>query len=69
MLLPMNNVNMSCMVEIETCSTQHFLFLGFVEELTPAHSKSNGKASSGSLKTGGKGSSFSKGMHAQCYYT
>jgi len=57
------------MVEIETCSTQHFLFLGFVEELTPAHSKSNGKASSGSLKTGGKGSSFSKGMHAQCYYT
>jgi DNA-directed RNA polymerase II subunit RPB4 len=33
---------------------------GFVEELTPVHSKSNGKASSGSLKTGGKGSSFSK---------
>ncbi|OEL38364.1 DNA-directed RNA polymerases IV and V subunit 4 [Dichanthelium oligosanthes] len=34
---------------------------GFVEELTPVHSKSNGKASSASLKTGGKGSSFSKG--------
>ncbi|XP_066319345.1 DNA-directed RNA polymerases IV and V subunit 4-like [Miscanthus floridulus] len=34
---------------------------GFVEELTPVHSKSNGKASSASLKTGGKASSFSKG--------
>jgi DNA-directed RNA polymerase II subunit RPB4 len=38
---------------------------GFVEELTPVHSKSNGKASSGSLKTGGKGSSFSKGEASQ----
>lgn len=34
---------------------------GFVEELTPVHSKSNGKASSASLKTGGKASAFSKG--------
>ncbi|CAD6223525.1 unnamed protein product [Miscanthus lutarioriparius] len=34
---------------------------GFVEELTPVHSKSNGKASSESLKTDGKPSSFSKG--------
>lgn len=38
---------------------------GFVEELTPVHSKSNGKASSESLKTGGKGSSFSKGEASQ----
>jgi DNA-directed RNA polymerase II subunit RPB4 len=38
---------------------------GLVEELTPVHSKSNGKASSGSLKTGGKGSSFSKGEASQ----
>ncbi|XP_062217545.1 DNA-directed RNA polymerases IV and V subunit 4-like [Phragmites australis] len=34
---------------------------GFVEELTPVHSKSNGKASSENLKTGGKASPFSKG--------
>uniref|UniRef100_A0A804NVD3 RNA polymerase Rpb4/RPC9 core domain-containing protein n=2 Tax=Zea mays TaxID=4577 RepID=A0A804NVD3_MAIZE len=34
---------------------------GFVEELTPVHSKSNGKASSASLKTGGKASALSKG--------
>lgn len=34
---------------------------GFREEPTPTHSKSNGKASSDSLKTGGKASSFSNG--------
>lgn len=34
---------------------------GFVDEPTPVHLKSNGKASSASLKTGGKTSSFSKG--------
>lgn len=34
---------------------------GFVEEVTPVYSKSNGKAASESLKTGGKPSSFSKG--------
>lgn len=33
----------------------------FEEEAPPTHSKSNGKASSDSLKTGGKGSSFSNG--------
>ncbi|CAN6280147.1 unnamed protein product [Urochloa humidicola] len=37
---------------------------GFVEG-TPVHSRSNGKASSASLKTGGKGSSFSKGEVSQ----
>ncbi|CAL5054620.1 unnamed protein product [Urochloa decumbens] len=36
---------------------------GFVEEVS--HSRSTGKASSGSLKTGGKGSSFSKGDASQ----
>lgn len=34
---------------------------GFVEEVTPIRSKSNGKAAADSLKTGGKASSFSKG--------
>ncbi|WVZ73892.1 hypothetical protein U9M48_022149 [Paspalum notatum var. saurae] len=34
---------------------------GFIEEMAPVHSKSNGKASSESLKTGAKASSFSKG--------
>jgi hypothetical protein len=40
----------------------HCLFVGFVEEVTPIHTKSDGKAPSNSLKTGGKASSISKGM-------
>jgi len=55
------SVNRSEVVVVDSDSDSE----GFVEELTPVHSKSNGKASSGSLKAGGKGSSFSKGEVSQ----
>ncbi|EMS67577.1 hypothetical protein TRIUR3_30600 [Triticum urartu] len=39
----------------------YLITIFFEEEAPPTHSKSNGKASSDSLKTGGKASSFSNG--------
>jgi hypothetical protein len=40
---------------------EHCMFVGFVEEMTPIRSK-HWKTASVSLITGGKASSFSKGM-------